>query len=141
LSLKSQKRLAASILKIGKNRVWIDPEQIERTETAITRDEVTRLIHEGIIKKKNERGISKSRVRKRKRRRGSGSIKGTIIRKKILWINKIRKLRKNLKILRDSKRISKSSYRILYLKAKGGAFRNAAHLKDYIKTHGLSRRR
>ena len=141
MSLKSQKRLAASILKIGKNRVWIDPEQIERTEAAITRDEVTRLIHEGIIKKKNERGISKSRVRKRKRRRGSGSIKGTIISKKILWINKIRKLRRNLKILRDTKRIPKSTYRQLYLKAKGGAFRNVAHLKDYIQAHKLSRRR
>ena len=141
MSLQSQKKLAASILKIGKNRVWIDPEQIERTEAAITRDEVTRLIHEGIIKKKNERGISKSRVKKRKRRRGPGSIKGTIIRKKTLWINKIRKLRKNLKILRDTKRISKSAYRLLYLKAKGGAFRNAAHLKDYITKHGLSRRK
>ncbi|MCK4435394.1 50S ribosomal protein L19e, partial [Candidatus Bathyarchaeota archaeon] len=29
MDLKSQRRLAAEILKIGENRVWIDPERID----------------------------------------------------------------------------------------------------------------
>ena len=36
--LTSQRRLAAQILKIGQNRVWIDPERIDDVEVAITRE-------------------------------------------------------------------------------------------------------
>ena len=48
-NLSSQRRLAAQILKVGKNRVWINPELIDDVEGAITRDEIKRLIHEKII--------------------------------------------------------------------------------------------
>ena len=44
MSLKSQRRLAAEILKIGKNRVWIDPERIDEVEVAITREEIRKLV-------------------------------------------------------------------------------------------------
>ena len=30
MNLTTQKRLAASILKVGLNRVWIDPERMEK---------------------------------------------------------------------------------------------------------------
>ncbi|RLI07420.1 50S ribosomal protein L19e, partial [Candidatus Bathyarchaeota archaeon] len=50
MSLKSQRRLAASILNVGVNRVWIDPERIEDVDVAITREEIKKLIHEGVIK-------------------------------------------------------------------------------------------
>jgi ribosomal protein L19E len=30
MNLTTQKRLAASILKVGVNRVWIDPDEIEK---------------------------------------------------------------------------------------------------------------
>ncbi len=141
MSLKSQKRLAAEILKIGKSRVWIDPEQVDRIETAITREEIKRLIHEEIIKEQPEHGVSRIRVRSRSRRRGQGSRRGPTIKRKTLWINRIRKLRKNLRGLRDSKKLSKSNYRRLYLMAKGGAFKSANHLKEYMETHSLLRRR
>ena len=36
MSLKSQRRLAAEILKAGENRIWIDPERIVDVEIAIT---------------------------------------------------------------------------------------------------------
>jgi large subunit ribosomal protein L19e len=32
LNLKNQRRLAASVLKVGVNRVWIDPEGAEEVE-------------------------------------------------------------------------------------------------------------
>src|SRR5439155_1518404 len=49
MSLKSQRRLAADLLGGGLNRVWIDPEDIDRVQSAITRDEVKKLIREGSI--------------------------------------------------------------------------------------------
>ena len=36
MNLTTQKRLAADILKVGVNRVWIDPENIEEVSRAIT---------------------------------------------------------------------------------------------------------
>ena len=50
---------------------------------------------------------------------------------------KIRPMRKELKRLRDEGKISRQVYRELYLKAKGNAFRNTAHLKTYIAERKL----
>jgi len=73
--LKSQRRLAAQVLKIGQNRVWIDPERADDVEAAITRDEVRRLIHQGTIKASPEKGISRGRVRiiREKKKKGRRS--------------------------------------------------------------------
>lgn len=61
--LKTQRRLAAQILKAGQNRVWINPEKTDDAEAAITREEVRKLIHEGVIKSKPEKGVSRARAR------------------------------------------------------------------------------
>lgn len=50
---------------------------------------------------------------------------------------KIRPMRKALKKLRDEGKITRRVYRDLYLKAKGNAFRNTAHLRTYIAEHKL----
>ncbi|MEM3794100.1 MAG: 50S ribosomal protein L19e, partial [Candidatus Bathyarchaeia archaeon] len=68
MSLRIQRRLAAELLKVGESRIWIDPGSIERVEAAITRDEIKRLIHEGVIRRLPERGVSKGRVRSKPRR-------------------------------------------------------------------------
>ncbi|MEM2122248.1 MAG: 50S ribosomal protein L19e [Candidatus Bathyarchaeia archaeon] len=141
MSLKIQKRLAAELLKVGESRIWIDPDSIERVEAAITRDEIKRLIHERVIRSLPEHGISRGRARSKPKKRGPGSRKGSSIYRKTLWMNRIRRLRRILRQLRDSKKISKDIYRRLYLLAKGGAFRNASHLKEYIERHGLIRKR
>lgn len=141
MSLKVQKRLAAELLKVGESRVWIDPESIERVEAAITREEIKRLIHEKVIRSLPEHGVSRGRARSKPRRRGPGSRKGSTTDRKTLWINRIRRLRRILRQLRGSKKISKDIYRRLYLLAKGGAFRDASHLKEYIERHGLIRKR
>ena len=78
-NLRSQRRLAAQILKVGQNRVWIDPERMDDVEGAITRDEIRKLIHEKVIVSLPEKGVSRSRaktVREKKRvgrRKGAGS--------------------------------------------------------------------
>jgi large subunit ribosomal protein L19e len=149
-SLKSQRRLAAKILKVGQNRVWIDPNRMEDAETAITREEIKKLIHEGVIKPLPKKGISHARARilqekKRKgRRRGVGSRSGaahTKISKKEAWMNRIRALRKRLRELKVSKTITENTYRKLYRMASSGRFSSVADLERYLKAHELWRKR
>jgi len=148
--LKSQRRLAAQILKIGQNRVWIDPERIEDAETAITRDEIRKLVHEGIIKSLPEKGISRGRARllhekrKKGRRSGPGSRTGSPharVSRKEAWMSKIRALRKRLRLLRTKKVITENAYRKVYRMASSGRFASVADLERYLKAHELWRKR
>lgn len=146
MNLTTQKRLAASILKVGLNRVWIDPEQIEEVSKAITREGVKQLINNGAIKAKPEKGISSyrskkvSKQKKKGRRKGRGSIKGAKnarTPKKKAWMTTIRALRKDLKEMRDTDEINATTYRKLYKMAKGGAFRSKSYMKTYARDHDL----
>ena len=141
-----QKRLAASILKVGLNRVWIDPEQIEEVSRAITREGVKQLINNGAIKAKPKKGISSYRSKKiaeqksKGKRKGRGSIKGAKYArtpKKQQWMKTIRALRKDLKEMRDADEIDATTYRKLYKMAKGGAFRSKSYMKTYARDHDL----
>ena len=87
-SLKSQRRIAAQILKVGQNRVWINPERTEDAETAITRDEIRKLIHEGVIEARPEKGVSRGRARvlHKKRKKGLSNEETTISRIKVKFI-------------------------------------------------------
>jgi large subunit ribosomal protein L19e len=149
-SLKSQRRLAAKILKVGQNRVWIDPKRVDDVETAITREEIRKLIHEGIIKPLPEEGVSRARARtvhlKKKvgRRRGPGSRSGGLhskISKKDAWMAKIRALRKRLRELKADKIITETTYRKLYKMANSGRFASVADLERHLKAEGLWRKR
>ncbi|MBS7606399.1 MAG: 50S ribosomal protein L19e [Candidatus Bathyarchaeia archaeon] len=150
LSLRSQRRMAAEILGVGEERVWIDPERIEEVEAAITREDIKRLIHEGVIRKVKEKGVSRARARiihekkKRGKRRGVGSRSGSMkarVDPDRVWVEKIRALRRRLRELKEKRIITTRVYRQLYLKAKAGVFRSIADLHRYIEVHGLRRRR
>jgi large subunit ribosomal protein L19e len=148
--LKSQRRLAAQILKVGQNRVWIDPERTDDAEAAMTREEIRKLIHEGIIKPLPEKGVSRARARilhekkKKRRRSGPGSRGGSAhakISKKEAWMSKIRALRKRLRELKTGKIITENTYRKSYKMASSGRFVSVAELERYLKTHELWRKR
>ncbi|MEM2341137.1 MAG: 50S ribosomal protein L19e [Candidatus Bathyarchaeia archaeon] len=150
LSLRSQRRMAAEILGVGEERVWIDPERIEDVETAITREDIKRLIHEGVIRKVKEKGVSRARARiihekkKRGRRRGVGSRSGSVnarMDSDRVWVEKIKALRRRLRELKEKRIITTKVYRQLYLKAKAGVFKSISDLHRYIEVHGLRRRR
>ncbi|PVX27192.1 MAG: 50S ribosomal protein L19e [Candidatus Bathyarchaeum sp.] len=150
MSLKSQRRLAAEIMKVGENRVWIDPERIDYVEAAITREEIKKLIHEKVVKSLPEKGISRARARvlneKRKKglRRGPGGKSGPArskITKKQAWMNRIRPVRRRLRELKDSRAITESVYRKMYDMSESGAFESKADLERYLRTHNLWRRR
>lgn len=144
MSLKIQRRIAAKVLKVGESRVWMDPERFEAISMAITRDDIRALIKEGAIKANPEVGISRGRyrrVRKQKRkglRKGYGSRKGSV--EGDDWTDRIRSIRDFLRLLRKRRIITPSVYRMLYIKAKGGAFHDKRQLKTYIEEHNLARR-
>ena len=150
MNLKSQRRMAADILKVGETRVWIDPERGDEVELAITREEIRRLIREEAIRKVPKRGVSRARARvvheKRKqgKRRGSGSRtgpQGARTPRKEVWMKKIRAQRKRLRELKDRHAITESVYRRLYVLAKSGSFRSVSDLERYIADRNLRRRR
>lgn len=149
-NLSSQRRLAAKIMKIGENRVWIDPERIDDVDVAITREEIRKLIHEKIITPLPIKGVSRSRAKtvigkKRKgRRKGSGSKTGSPkakITKKEAWMTRIRALRKRLRELKSRRIITESTYRKIYSVAGSGKFESIAELDRYLKTNDLWRNR
>ena len=48
MSLRTQRRLASEIMKIGENSVWIDPTRIDDVAMAIRREDMQKLIKEGV---------------------------------------------------------------------------------------------
>lgn len=140
-NLSNQKRLASKIFGCGLDRVWMDPAAEEKIAAAITREDVRVLIGEGAIKARKVKGVSRGRARimdaKRKygHRKGPGSRKGkkgARTPSKELWMKKIRALRRTLKASRADGTLDKSAYCRFYRKAKGGEFRNVAHLQAHI---------
>lgn len=137
MNLTLQRRLASKILKCGEGRVWIDPAKMSQVDEAITREDVRKLIGEGAIKAKRKKGVTH---RESDSRREAGSIKGTMYArkpKKERWIDKIRPIRKMLKKLRDTKKITETEYRRLYYRAKGGFYRDRSHLKLLLEKEGV----
>ncbi|MGD0071061.1 MAG: 50S ribosomal protein L19e [Candidatus Bathyarchaeia archaeon] len=148
--LSSQRRLASQILKIGQNRVWINPERMDDVEGAITREEIRKLIHEKVIVTLPEKGVSRSRAKiirekKRKgRRSGPGSITGAgyaKVTQKEAWMIKIRSLRRKLRELKASRIITEATYSQYYRMAGSGRFESIAELERNLKANDLWRKR
>jgi large subunit ribosomal protein L19e len=138
----NQRRLAASILACGTHRVWFDPDRISDIQNAISREDIRGLIDEGAIRAHQVRGNSRGRARAKIAKRAYGHCKGPGRRRgaagarnprKRQWIQKIRAIRKALVEMREVGDIDPHLYRMLYRKASGGQFRNAAHLKAQLE--------
>lgn len=147
MQLTNQKRLAASILDCGVHRVWVHPSFIEQVATAVRREDVQELIEEGVIKARPMQGTSRVRARQiaaqraKGRRSGHGKRRGSANvrnpRKKV-WMKNIRAQRRVLRQLRESGAITATAYRRYYLQAKGGVYRNIAHMKTNLEQDGVS---
>jgi len=140
LNLRSKRRLAASVLKVGLDRIVFDDEYRDLIQDAITRSTIRGLVGFGAIRVKPEKGISRGRTRERsaklKRGRGPGSTEGTERARnprKDVWVTKVRALRWRLKVARERGEIKKDAYRRLYKQVKGGQVRNVKHLLGLIK--------
>lgn len=150
VNVRSQRRIAAKLIGRGRNGVWVDPEVTFKVAQAVTREDVAKLIHDGLIKQRRIIGTSRGRARAQKfkrargQRRGPGSRKGTANARtntKVVWMNKIRAQRKYLKSLREGGYITSTTYRALYTKAKGNYFRSVRFLGNYIRESGEALKR
>ncbi|MEM2878601.1 MAG: 50S ribosomal protein L19e [Candidatus Hadarchaeales archaeon] len=146
MNLREKKRLAARMLGVGADRIWMDPSRAEDIESAITRDDIRRLIKGGAIRVKPQGGTSRGRIRDMRakkeagRRGGHGSRKGAKRARKPrkrTWVQTVRPLRRRVNELKKEGAISSSEYRKLYLMIKGGTFRSRAHLEMYLREKGL----
>lgn len=126
-----QKRLAAKILKVGVDKVFIDSSKIEDVKKAVTRKDIKNLIKKGYIKKLPER-ISFPYKKEVKRVK-----KGSSIKKKTIRVRTVRALRKYLKELKESGKIEKTDYKKVYRWIKGGMFRSRAHMRIFLEQRGI----
>jgi large subunit ribosomal protein L19e len=139
--LSAQKRLAADVMDVGKNRVWFDPDAQGEIADAITREDVRDLVDQGVIRAEEPDGNSRGRAKERQEKRAYGHQKGHGSRKgsagarqneKDDWVSRIRAQREHLRELRDGGDLSPSEYRTLYNQASGGEFDDVGDLKRYI---------
>ena len=146
MNLQTQKRIAAELLNVGKSKVKFDETRVNDIKEAITKSDIRSLIKEGVITKKAVNFQSRARARLIKKqkskgnRKGPGSRKGkktARVKRKTLWVRKIRVLRGFLRELRAKGMLETKDYRNLSLRSKGGYFRSKRHLKLYINEKNI----
>jgi len=139
--MKTQKRIAASVLKTSPRKVKFSNERLADIKEAITKTDIRALVAEKAITKDQDKGISRVRANKIKTQKSKGLRKGPGSRqgkrtarepRKVTWMNKVRLQRKFLKELKEKELINNETYRNLYLKSKGGFFRSRRHIKIYL---------
>ena len=143
VTLTNQRRLAASILKCGKNKVWIDGTELADVRLASSRKHIRKMVRDGYIRKKNDvvhsrfRTIKKHEEKRKGRHMGIGKRRGTKnarMPEKVLWIRRQRILRRLLRKYRKQRKIEKRLYHKFYLLSKGNWFKNKKVLIEAIQS-------
>merc|ERR1712181_208912 len=133
VNLTQQRLLASKIMKVGKNKVWLDPLSSVVISAANSNSSIRKLIKEGTIVKvpmtvrSRFRANQKIAERKKGRHIGTGSRKGTSnarLSTKTIYRQKLIALRKTVKNYHERKKITSSEKRVLFLKIKGNCLKN-----------------
>ena len=83
VSLTLQKRLAAAVLKCGRRKVWLDPNEVNDISMANSRQNIRKLVRDGFVIRKPQKVHSRARAvrsaeaKSKGRHTGTGKRRGT----------------------------------------------------------------
>jgi large subunit ribosomal protein L19e len=131
MNLAKKKMLASKVLKVGKNRIRFNSDNLNDIKEAITKQDIKDLYAEGIIQIKQI--IGRRKIEKRKTRRGPGKIKRTVNKRKRTYVRITRKLRLYVKELKRLEKISPEMYTDLRKRIRMRMFKSKAHLREFLE--------
>ena len=131
MQLAKKKKLAAKVLKVGKDRIVFVNGHLPEVKEAISRMDILDLHKSGAIQIKEVKGRKK--IEKRKNRRRIGKIKKKTGNRKKEYVIVTRKLRKLVRGLVRTGAVDKSRNREIRKEIRARKFKSKRHLKENLE--------